>query len=99
MAKERKALEKENARLKNLVANQALDIQILKEAARDVMPTLEYLFAVRGAPEPVRSDNGPEFIAQEIQRWLSSASGGTLYIQKAGPWEHGYVESFNGRVG
>jgi transposase len=34
MAKEMKALEKENARLKNLVANQALDIQILKEAAR-----------------------------------------------------------------
>jgi hypothetical protein len=29
-----KALEKENARLKKLAANQALDIQILKEAAR-----------------------------------------------------------------
>ncbi len=34
MAKEMKALEKENARLKKLVADQALDIQILKEAAR-----------------------------------------------------------------
>ena len=34
MAKEMKALQKENARLKRLVANQALDIQILKEAAR-----------------------------------------------------------------
>jgi len=49
------------------------------------------------APEPVRSDNGPECIAQKISRWLSSASGGTLYIQKAGPWDHGYVERFNGR--
>ena len=66
--------------------------------ARDVMLTLEYLFAVRGAPEPVRSDNGPEFIAREIPRWLSSASVGTLYIQKASPWENGYVESFNGRL-
>jgi putative transposase len=34
MAKEMKSLEKENARLKKLVADQALDIQILKEAAR-----------------------------------------------------------------
>jgi len=34
VAKQVKALEKENARLKRLVADQALDIQILKEAAR-----------------------------------------------------------------
>ena len=66
--------------------------------ARDVMLTLQYLFAVRGAPEHVRSDNGPEFIAQEIQRWLDRAAVGTLYIQKASPWENGYVESFNGKL-
>jgi len=66
--------------------------------ARDVMLTLQYLFAVRGAPEHVRSDNGPEFIAKEIQRWLDRASVGTLYIQKASPWENGYVESFNGKL-
>jgi transposase-like protein len=34
VAKQLKALEKENARLKRLVADQALDIQILKEASR-----------------------------------------------------------------
>jgi len=34
MAKQLKALEKENARLKKLVANQALDMEILKEAAK-----------------------------------------------------------------
>ena len=34
MAKELKALEKENARLKKLVAEQALDMEILKEAAK-----------------------------------------------------------------
>ena len=53
----------------------------------DVMLTLQYLFAVRGAPEHVRSDNGPEFIAKELQRWLNRAAVGTLYIQKASPWE------------
>ena len=56
------------------------------------------LFAVRGAPEHLRSDNGPEFVAKEIQEWLGSACVRTLYIQKASPWENGYVESFNGRL-
>jgi len=55
-------------------------------------------FSRRGVPEHVRSDNGPEFIAKEIQRWLERASVGTLYIQKASPWENGYVESFNGKL-
>ena len=66
--------------------------------ARDVMLTLQYLFAVRTVPKHIRSDNGPEFIAKEIQRWLHQASVGTLYIQKASPWENGYVESFNGKL-
>ena len=62
------------------------------------MLTLQYLFAIRGAPEHVRSDNGPEFIAKELQRWLERAAVRTLYIQKASPWENGYVESFNGKL-
>ena len=62
---------------------------------RHVMLTLQYLFALRGAPEHIRSDNGPEFVAKEIQRWLGRASVGPLHIQKASPWENGYVESFN----
>ena len=66
--------------------------------ARDVILTLQYLFAVWGAPQHIRSDNGPEFVAHEVQRWLSQASVATLYIQKASPWENGYVESFNGKL-
>jgi len=66
--------------------------------ARDVRLTLQYLFAVRGTPEHIRSDNGPEFIAKDIQNWLKEAEVGTLYIQKASPWENGYVESFNSRL-
>ncbi len=41
--------------------------------ARDVMSTLQYLFALRGALEHVRSDNGPQFISKEIRRWLARA--------------------------
>jgi transposase InsO family protein len=66
--------------------------------ARDVMLTLQYLFAVRGTPQHIRSDNGPEFIAKQIRRWLDQATVGPLYINKASPWENGYVESFNGKL-
>ena len=65
---------------------------------RDVMLTLQYLFAVRGAPAHIRSDNGPEFMAADVQRWLNRATVRTLYVQKASPWENGYVESFNGKL-
>jgi putative transposase len=66
--------------------------------ARDVITTLQYLAAVRDALEHLRSDNGPEFVAKEIQAWLARACVRTLYVQKASPWENGYVESFNGRL-
>lgn len=39
-----------------------------------------------------------EFQAKELKRWLGRASVQTLYIQKASPWENGYVESFNGKL-
>ena len=66
--------------------------------SRDVVLTLQYLFAVRGAPQHLRSDNGPKFVAQYIQRWLKRAEVNTLYINKGSPWENGYVESFNGKL-
>ena len=66
--------------------------------SREVILTLQYLFAVRGAPQNIRSDNGPEFIAERVKRWLAAACVDTLYIQKASPWENGYVESFNSRL-
>jgi len=56
------------------------------------------LFALRGAPEHLRSDNWPEFVAKEIQEWLARACVRMLYLQKANPWENGYVGSFNGRL-
>jgi len=65
--------------------------------ARDVIDVLQYLFAIRGAPGHLRSDNGPEFVAHSVRRWLSQAGVQTLFIAKGSPWENGYVESFNGK--
>jgi len=65
--------------------------------ARRVVDVLGYLFAVRGIPEHLRSDNGPEFVAQAVTRWLYQAGVKTLFIAKGSPWENGYIESFNSR--
>jgi len=64
----------------------------------DVINVLRYLFAVRGLPEHIRSDNGPEFVAHSVRRWLSQAGVNTLFIAKSSPWENGYVESFNEKL-
>jgi transposase InsO family protein len=63
----------------------------------DVIGVLRYLFAIRGVPEHIRSDNGPEFVAKGIRRWLVQAGVSTLFIARSSPWENGYVESFNGK--
>jgi transposase InsO family protein len=65
--------------------------------AKDVIAVLEYLFTVRGAPGYIRSDNGPEFIADVIRQWLKDRSVGPLSIEPGSPWENGYAESFQGR--
>ena len=66
--------------------------------AQDVIGVLQYLFAVRGAPQHIRSDNGPEFVAKAVCRWLERADVKTLFVAKGSPWENGYVESFNGTL-
>jgi transposase InsO family protein len=66
--------------------------------SKGVIGVLEYLFAVRGAPRFIRSDNGPEFIADVIKGWLADKEVGTLYIAPGSPWENGYIESFHGRL-
>jgi putative transposase len=66
--------------------------------AEDVISTLEYLFEVRGVPEHIRSDNGPEFIAEAVKAWLARRGSRTLYIEPGSPWENAYSETFNSRL-
>lgn len=66
--------------------------------AADVIDLLRELFLIRGVPRFIRSDNGPEFIAQAIRSYLERAQVGTLYIAPGSPWENGVAESFHGKV-
>ena len=63
-----------------------------------ISQTARVLANHRGIPEPLRSDNGPAFVAQELRKWLGSLGAGTLYIEPGSPWENGYCESFNGKL-
>jgi putative transposase len=65
--------------------------------SEDVIDTLAELFAMRGVPKCVRSDNGPEFVARAIRQWLGRVDVETLYIEPGAPWENGYAESFHSR--
>ena len=51
-----------------------------------------------GIPEYIRSDNGPEFVAKELRKWLARTGAATLYIEPGSPWENGYCESFNSKL-
>ena len=53
---------------------------------------------IRGVPEYMRSDNGSEFTANRIRKWLRDAGSITAYIEPGSPWENGYIESFNARM-
>ena len=65
---------------------------------QDVIGVLQYLFAVRGTPHHLRRDNGPEFVAKSVRRWLQRADVRTLFIAKGSPWEIGYVELAGGKL-
>jgi transposase InsO family protein len=69
-----------------------------KISSQDVIDELFNLFIFRGIPAHIRSDNGPEFTAKAVRRWLNRLGVKTLFIERGSPWENGYIESFNGKL-
>ena len=63
----------------------------------DVIESLATLFRRRSEPTFIRSDNGPEFVAKAIKRWLEASGVNTLYIEPGSPWENAYSETFISR--
>jgi len=66
--------------------------------AVDVITVIEGAIERYGAPEHIRSDNGPEFIAYAIQDWLRENEIKAIYIQPGAPWENGHIESFHDKL-
>ena len=89
-------------RMLNIVdefTRECLAIRVARKLnSTDVIDVLSDLFLIRGVPAHVRSDNGPEFVAEAVQKWIRAVGARTAYITPGSPWENGYVESFNARL-
>ncbi len=65
---------------------------------KQVLDALSEVMAQRGMPKYIRSDNGSEFIAKEVQHWLREMGIKAIYIDPGSPWQNGHVESFHNRL-
>jgi putative transposase len=64
----------------------------------DVVKALERVSGVRGAPETIRVDNGPEFISRSLDLW-AYWNGVKLDFSRPGkPTDNALIESFNGKL-
>lgn len=78
---------------------EALAMRVGRTCTADqVVTVLAELIAVRGAPEYLRMDNGPEMIAWALRDYCRLAGTRTAFIEPGSPWENPFVESFNSRV-
>jgi putative transposase len=67
--------------------------------AEDIRVILAEVAAGRGGPPcRVRSDNGPEFVAEVVRSWLEDSGSGTWHVAPGSPWQNGYAESFHSKV-
>ena len=70
-----------------------------KRKSVDVIDVLADLFTLRGPPVFIRSDNGPEFVAEAVRDRILAVGAKTAYIEPRSPRENGYCKSFNARLG
>jgi transposase InsO family protein len=68
---------------------EALTIRVERKLnSTDVVDALTDLFILRGPPEYIRSDNGPEFIAEKVRTWIAAVGAKTAFIEPGSPWEN-----------
>jgi transposase InsO family protein len=78
---------------------ESLKIQVERSIASEhVLEALSELFLTREILEFIRSDNGSEFIAKNVQKFIHDVGAKTAYITPGSPWENGYIERFNGTL-
>jgi len=63
-----------------------------------VTRTLDKLLFVRGKPDMIRVDNGPEFISDKLDNWCKDNKIQLVFIQPGKPMQNGYIERLNGSL-
>ena len=89
-----------NSIVKLIIYSLSIHVILTKRriTSQDVIDQLFQLIIFRGIPQHIRSDNGPEFTAKAVRRWLNRLGVKTLFIEPGSPLENGYIESFNGKL-
>lgn len=63
-----------------------------------VAATLDRLAELRGLPQSITVDHGPEFEGQVLDAWAYAQGVRLAFIRPGKPVENAYIESFNGRL-
>jgi putative transposase len=63
----------------------------------DVVKSLEKAVRLYGKPKAIRVDNGPEFVAKELDLWAYSHGIILDFTRPGKPTDNAYIESFNSR--
>jgi transposase InsO family protein len=89
-------------RMLNLIDEHSRECLLIRAERRwssaKVIEALADVMVMKGVPEHLRSDNGPEFVARDLRKWLAATGAKTAYIEPGSPWENGYCESFNSKL-
>jgi putative transposase len=89
-------------RMLNLIDEHSRECLMIRPERRwssaKVIEALADVMVMKGVPEHLRSDNGPEFVARDLRKWLAGTGARTAYIEPGSPWENGYCESFNSKL-
>lgn len=77
-------------------SREALAIEIdTSLSSKRVIRILDRIIEMRGKPEAIRADNGPEFTSKELELWAKDRAINIQYIQPGKPTQNGYIERFN----
>jgi putative transposase len=91
-----------SVRILNLIDEYTRESLLIRAERRwssaKVISAMADVMVWKGVPEHIRSDNGPEFVAKDLRKWLENTGAKTLYIEPGSPWENGYCESFNSKL-
>jgi transposase InsO family protein len=97
-----KTYDGRTVRMLNLIDEHSRECLMIRSERRwssaKVIEALADVMVLKGVPEHLRSDNGPEFVAKDLRKWLAATGAKTAYIEPGSPWENGYCESFNSKL-